>query len=697
MEALSNVQVCEDRSDCVELLQSAGLYLKPHARISITVTLPKLKTGQSISNMEIMEKLRLAIKPIKFSSIKVTKSSLEFVRFDAEINNKSNVESVIRKIDLKGIKLSGFTDLLKIRAAEGKVPFPTRHDWDSFFRDAKHMNEMKAGERPDTLVFRGLPIRWFSQFAGPASNRPSDQLMLRIMSQFGEVRYIDIPTNDPLRSKMSATVSGLTAASLSHKDILFTCFVQFREYIGFAKCMHEFQGKKLVYVEDDKAWSCNIEVDFDRTKHLTDYSIKKRKEERERLQALDKEKEEKLRKQKQQELAVQQQERDRENAMLQAHHEKKELKKKEKAERREKREQMRRSKKMKQLDSGEDVNLALKIASEERKLLMAQRRLESIRLLDELFDRIRVVRQRGDVSKKKEDATPEKKGKKSHERQEAKRMADQEQQLRDKLVTSLKQRQEAVIGHHQRHLTKAQMGQFRLSSVVPKDAIDTLSSISSRSIDGRSDSSQSSSDSDTEDKAEVNQTNQAVMSGPPPMGPGLMGPVPGMPPPGPMPGPPGFMPNWGPPPHMQMPPQPFPPQGPPPTDGQPPNYPSFYQPFPPNGPPIGEGGGPPPGPMCGPEGPPPNFGMPFFDGPPPEAGLARGGNDRDLVVGRGLRDLDQGLVQDPGSGVDLADDRAAGPVADPDLAALKVGSPNLDHARRAVKTNPKRMTLNLHQ
>ena len=80
--------------------------------------------------------------------------------------------------------------------------------------------------------------------------------------------------------------------------------------------------------------------------------------------------------------------------MLAAHHEKKEQKMKEKAERREKREQSRRDRKMrqmeKQLDSQADEQLGNKIAYEERKLLLAQRRLESIRLLDELLDRIKV-------------------------------------------------------------------------------------------------------------------------------------------------------------------------------------------------------------------------------------------------------------------------------------------------------------------
>ena len=80
------------------------------------------------------------------------------------------------------------------------------------------------------------------------------------MMQFGEIRHIDIPTADPLRSKMSPTISGLSQTVLNNKDVLFTSFVQFRDYIGFDKCMHELQGKKLVYVEEDKAWSCDIEV-----------------------------------------------------------------------------------------------------------------------------------------------------------------------------------------------------------------------------------------------------------------------------------------------------------------------------------------------------------------------------------------------------------------------------------------------------
>ena len=36
------------------------------------------------------------------------------------------MENVLAKLDMKTIKLSGFHESLKVRAAEAKPPFPTR-------------------------------------------------------------------------------------------------------------------------------------------------------------------------------------------------------------------------------------------------------------------------------------------------------------------------------------------------------------------------------------------------------------------------------------------------------------------------------------------------------------------------------------------------------------------------------------------
>lgn len=48
-----------------------------------------------------MERLRAAITPKEFTVIKVTLSTLEFLRFDAEIENKKDLTLVIGKIDQK--------------------------------------------------------------------------------------------------------------------------------------------------------------------------------------------------------------------------------------------------------------------------------------------------------------------------------------------------------------------------------------------------------------------------------------------------------------------------------------------------------------------------------------------------------------------------------------------------------------------
>ena len=58
--------------------------------------------------------------------------------------------------------------------------------------------------------------------------------------------------------------------------------------------------------------------------------------------------------------------------------------------RREERERRRREKKKRQQGDANDQLLNEKIAFEEKQLMVAQRKLQSIRLLDELLDRIRV-------------------------------------------------------------------------------------------------------------------------------------------------------------------------------------------------------------------------------------------------------------------------------------------------------------------
>lgn len=66
----------------------------------------------------------------------------------------------------------------------------------------------------------------------------------------------------------------------------------------------------------------------------------------------------------------------------------------EKASRQQKREEKRKRKALKMFRKQEEDKVSMKIAREEQKLIKAQRQLESMRLLDELFDRIKVCNER---------------------------------------------------------------------------------------------------------------------------------------------------------------------------------------------------------------------------------------------------------------------------------------------------------------
>ncbi|XP_053670097.1 serine/arginine repetitive matrix protein 2 [Anopheles nili] len=374
------IQTIQDVNDCVPLYLPHSLYLKPLAKFNISVALPATITGKTISNYDVMEKMRQMILPDKFSLLKVSKSTVGFIRFEGELEDKGKLKAVLSRLDGRPIRLAGFEESVKVRASEAKDEFPTRHDWDSFFRDARNMDEMKAGERPDTIHFSNLPIKWFCprHSENDDNAKPSESIFKRIFEKFGEVRAVDIPICDPYRSQMKAHMSGMKKFSFD-QEMYFEGYVQFSEYVGFVKAMDEFRGMKLVRKEGERNMAITIGVEFDRTKHLSDASTKKRQIVRDRLIAADREKEELEKKRLAEEEARKEQERKRQEELRQAEIEK-QLQ----------REQRRKEKHLQKLRQKESDEISQKIRLEEKKLLEAQRKLESIRLLDALFERMKL-------------------------------------------------------------------------------------------------------------------------------------------------------------------------------------------------------------------------------------------------------------------------------------------------------------------
>jgi len=368
--------IVTDFSDVVQITPSMELYLKPIAKIHITVSLPKLKVaGQTISNWDLQQKLKALCEPLVLKSFTVSKSTMEYIRFESEVNTKSSIRSFISALNYRSLKLVNFPETLRVTCSEAKTNFPTRQDWDEYFGDSEIFDETRPGERPDTVHMSGVPCKFF---ADPQTQIVNPAKVEELFKSFGEIRNIDIPILDPYRSDLQESNKKSFKPFSYDSQLFFEMFIQFDNYKGFAACMKAFRGMKLLMKENgENAIAANIKVDFDRTKHLSDQSIESRQLEKEKIEKLQKLREEAKRKEREEaeqkrllELRRKQEEEREEEMRRQRREEKKKRKKKEKK------------------AKLEEQRAILRIAKEERRLLVASRRLEAIRLITHLSQRL---------------------------------------------------------------------------------------------------------------------------------------------------------------------------------------------------------------------------------------------------------------------------------------------------------------------
>lgn len=182
------------------------------------------------------------------------------------------MDSVISRLERTSLKLNGFTEPIKVKAAKIKLK-SSRHEWETFFRDDPSMDETKPGLRADTIHLKSLPIKWFG------GDKPKPQLLLDAFQVFGDIRRYHIPCLDETHSNGQSdnTDTGFKRFSFN-ESLTFDAFIMYKDYIGFVKAMDGLMAKKLVKKLDqiDKYLECEFQVEFDKTKHLSDKSIKKR-------------------------------------------------------------------------------------------------------------------------------------------------------------------------------------------------------------------------------------------------------------------------------------------------------------------------------------------------------------------------------------------------------------------------------------
>ncbi|CAI5444725.1 unnamed protein product [Caenorhabditis angaria] len=269
-------------SEAEDFCKAQHLYLKPIAIIKITVTLPKMTIpGQSISNWDLMERLKRAVDPIQMDSIKVRESNMDSVIFEAELLSLGIMEKTMKILEGHVMKVSGFAEPLKVKTKQSKTDFPSRHDWDLWYLKNK-MDETKPGERPDTIYLSKIPVKWFSD---GRSDLPSEKRLKSAFEEFGKIRRVDIPICDPLRVKMNSKYSGIQMKGFGiGQDIFFEAYVQYMEYKGFAFAMDALRNRKWAKRIDGRFFQASVKVDFDRTRHLSESIIAKRAEERRRIE-----------------------------------------------------------------------------------------------------------------------------------------------------------------------------------------------------------------------------------------------------------------------------------------------------------------------------------------------------------------------------------------------------------------------------
>ena len=108
--------------DLKEFCEELGLFLKPIARITVSVSLPAMRTpNQSISTWEVMEKLKKKARPHHFKTLRVLKSSLDMIRFEGEFESTTVMDFVLPRLDKVSLKLAGFAENLKVSAGHVKV------------------------------------------------------------------------------------------------------------------------------------------------------------------------------------------------------------------------------------------------------------------------------------------------------------------------------------------------------------------------------------------------------------------------------------------------------------------------------------------------------------------------------------------------------------------------------------------------
>ncbi|XP_072287596.1 A-kinase anchor protein 17B-like [Pyxicephalus adspersus] len=359
-----------DDSEAVELCATYHLYLKPRAKLIITIILPD-ETDQCrpVSNWDILEQMKNLVAPDYFSSLRIVKSTKELIRLEGETDTTQLCQIFLEKINGKTLQINNLSDPARLEVHKAPLESPTIEKAKVIMPEQKGDIEdtMDHSTKPSCIHLEGLPCKWFSEWNANI-DKPSEKMLKSAFEKYGKIVFIDIPMLDPYRE--GNVGSPVTPGSLQ----AFEAFIQYEDKSSAINAVCSLQGMKLMYAaEDGKSLACDFKVCLDTTNHFSEQAVNKRAAERLRLQELEL--------QRKQEKEEDERKRKMEEKKARARRRKARLKRKLQ---RQKREQ----KAAQQKEACPEDEIEDTQEWEDRKLILAQRRLESIKLFSVLLDKV---------------------------------------------------------------------------------------------------------------------------------------------------------------------------------------------------------------------------------------------------------------------------------------------------------------------
>ncbi|XP_069468381.1 A-kinase anchor protein 17B-like [Ambystoma mexicanum] len=277
-----------DTTEAIELCATRCLYLKPIVRLTINVMLPEFKEAASpLSNEDILEQLKNAASPDHFSNLSVFKITQEFIQIDGETETKTLAKILLEKLHGSVIKVNGLEEDLSVQVTEAQIDFlfPQDPDLSPKATGGKENGRVEGAQNPPlSLHLEGLPCQWFLSTDSNDPD-PSEDILRMVFERFGTVANVYIPMLDPCIEDVPE--EGCEEAFLRSLKT-FEAYVQYEDYEGFEKAVGSLRGMKLLFKGDDgKSVACNVKVTLDTTNHFSESAISQRR--LERLQLLEQE------------------------------------------------------------------------------------------------------------------------------------------------------------------------------------------------------------------------------------------------------------------------------------------------------------------------------------------------------------------------------------------------------------------------